>query len=1003
MKLIQNKSLNFFNLIIPNYYRLSLLLFTILFFSCTTPRNKNYSTAAAPWEEGLGNHRAVLQIDNPTDAVAVDILWRRHDKRPKSKKFIIIDETGNEVKNIYRIEVNKEHCKLVFGPAVKPGKYYFYYLPYAVQKEYGFYNKGYLRKEQGPSEDWVNRNNLPEGITNLPKAKLVEFQARTKFDSFYPMEVIALQSEKDSLLEVYKGDFLIFPEDRKMPIRMLDEIPQRWVENGPSNGFKGEAQKNEYYTFQLGVFAAQQDLSDLKVEFSVLKNGDSEIETSKLTCFNTGGTDPYGNPFVKHLNLEHGKVQPLWIGVDIPENIEGGNYKGTIKITAENVKPQIVNISLKINNKKLADRGDSEGWRHSRLRWLNSTLGNDDTNTQQYKPIETTDNKTYKLTNKKVTIANKGLPSSIDIKGVEILSRPISFVVETKKGIEHFSKINDIKKLKHETGVISNAWRSISENIEINGVTTIESDGYINYKLKLKVLNAIKAKDIRLEIPLKKNIAKYMMGMGLPGTSVPKNLNAKWKGPHDSFWIGNANAGIWCELRGSNYSGPLLNLYHPKYPKSWDNEGKGGFTIKSNKDEIKAISYSEDRDLKKGEELAFEWSFLITPVKDIDYESQFTNRYYHNGGDPIPSDEDLESGVKIVNLHHANNYNPHINYPFVAVDSMKWFVDKMHEKRQKVKIYYTIRELTNYTSEIWALRSLGNEILGNGVGGGYPWLREHFVRGYRPQWYQWFPDKSADASIVNAPKDSRWNNYYIEGLKWLVKNIDIDGLYLDDVSYDRRTVKRIRKVLDNTKPGCMIDLHSNTGFSKGPATQYTEFFPYMDKLWFGESFKYNEMSPANWLVEVSGIPFGLMGDMLQGGGNRWLGMLFGMTTRLPWSSDKVKADPRPVWKIWDEFEIQNAEMIGFWDDNSPVETNDADVKVTLYKKPGKSLISIGNFSNNPKEISLKIDFEQLGLNAGSAKLVAPAIYDFQTKKEWKPGDKISVDSKKGWLIYIEND
>lgn len=138
-------------------------------------------------------------------------------------------------------------------------------------------------------------------------------------------------------------------------------------------------------------------------------------------------------------------------------------------------------------------------------------------------------------------------------------------------------------------------------------------------------------------------------------------------------------------------------------------------------------------------------------------------------------------------------------------------------------------------------------------------MREHLISGYHPLWYQWFPDKNADASIVNAPGDSRWYNYYIEGLEWLVKNVGIDGLYLDDVSYDRRTVKRIRKVLDNTKPGCLLDLHSNTGFSKGPATQYTGFFPYMDKLWFGESFQYNKMSPENWLIEVSGIPFGLMG------------------------------------------------------------------------------------------------------------------------------------------------
>jgi hypothetical protein len=81
--------------------------------------------------------------------------------------------------------------------------------------------------------------------------------------------------------------------------------------------------------------------------------------------------------------------------------------------------------------------------------------------------------------------------------------------------------------------------------------------------------------------------------------------------------------------------------------------------------------------------------------------------------------------------------------------------------------------------------------------------------------------------------------------------------------------------MEEEKPGCIIDLHSNTGFSKGPAKQYAEYFPFVDKLWFGESFQYNEMSYGNWLVEVSGIPFGLMGDMLHGGGNSWLGMVFG--------------------------------------------------------------------------------------------------------------------------------
>jgi hypothetical protein len=549
---------------------------------------------------------------------------------------------------------------------------------------------------------------------------------------------------------------------------------------------------------------------------------------------------------------------------------------------------------------------------------------------------------------------------------------------------------------------MSGAWISNSENIEISGVGIIEADGFINYKLKLKALHPVKIKDIRLEIPFRSEVAKYMMGMGLPGTKVPGSLNAKWKGPHDSFWMGNTHAGIWCELRGSSYHGPLLNLYHPKYPDSWYNGNKGGFRIEADSKETKAVVYSGRRDMAVGEELEFEWSMLITPVKSINYKSQFTNRYYHNGGMPMPSDEDLKSGVKIVNLHHANNYNPHINYPFVAVDSMKWFVDKLHAKGEKVKIYYTIRELTNYTTELWALRSLGHEILGDGRGGGYPWLREHLVSGYRPQWYQYFPDKSADASIVNAPGDSRWYNYYIEGLAWLVKNVDIDGLYLDDVSYDRRTVKRIRKVLDNTKPGCMIDLHSNTGFSKGPATQYAEYFPYLDKLWFGESFIYDKMSPENWLVEVSGIPFGLMGDMLHGGGNRWLGMLFGMTVRYPWTTEGVKCDPRPVWKIWDEFEIENAQMIGFWEDLPLVTSDDSNVKVTVYKKEGRSLIAVGNFSDADKSVKLSINWKELGLDKGDVKMYAPAIKDFQNATQFDVDGYIVVDARKGWLLYIEN-
>jgi hypothetical protein len=970
---------------------------------CKSKTFAEYSVPKSPWPETFGNHRAVLEIAKPADVVSLDLLWRRHDRSPDKKRFVIVEaSTGDTVPNIYRYEVTNERCKISFGPVKKPGTYYYYYMPYEIQKEYGFYGKDYLKPEKMPSQEWVakSQSDNVQNFKRFPAAKVAGIQARSAFDSFYPMEIIPLVSEKKSLLSKFTDEYLVFPEERTFPIRMKDEIPFRWVQKGPSQKFTGEALRNEYYAFQLGVFAAEKELQNVKVEFTSLRNGNHEIPAKGLTCFNTGGIDPYGEPFEKRVDVAKGAVQAFWIGIDIPEQLTPGTYKGQVTIKPENAKPKTIDITLKITDKVLADRGDSEPWRHSRLRWLNSTSGIDDEPTKDYKAISYLGEQTYGFTGKTMTLSESGFPGSIKVENNELLNHPVSFVAETRQGKELFSELQNVQLVKNSRGKMVGSWESVSKNIKIEGVGIIESDGYFNYRLKLKALNSVNLKDIRLEIPFKKEVAQYMMGMGLPGTKVPDGHEAKWKGPYDSFWVGNADGGIWCELRGSDYHGPLLNLYHPAPPVSWYNNDKGGFKIEKGPDETKAVIYSGTRDMKAAEEIVFEWSILITPVKKINYKSQFLDRYYHNGGNPMPSDEDLDCGVKIVNLHHANNYNPHINYPFVAVDSMKWFVDQLHKKGQKVKIYYTIRELTNYTTELWALRSLGDEILGTGKGGGYPWLREHLIDEYRPQWYQYFPDKSADASIVNAPGDSRWYNYYIEGLAWLVRNVDIDGLYLDDVSYDRRTVKRIRKVLDNEKPGCLLDLHSNTGFSKGPATQYAEYFPYMDKIWFGESFIYDKMPPENWLVEVSGIPFGLMGDMLHGGGNRWMGMVYGMTVRHPWTTEGVTCDPRPVWKIWDEFGIASAKMIGYWEKGCPVKTDHPDIIATVYQKEGKSLISVASWSDKPANFSFQFDWKALGIDPKKAILIAPEIKDFQPAKSFQVNDSIPIEPKKGWLLYL---
>ncbi|MBT3191005.1 MAG: hypothetical protein HN341_00465 [Verrucomicrobia bacterium] len=963
----------------------------------------SYSVPDEPWAEEYGLHRAVVTVPAAAGAITVCLPWRRRDS-PEAKCIIVTDEKDQRVANIFRVSVSSERATLVFGPVADTGTFYIYYLPFPVQTGAGGgYWKDYLPPESAPDPAWVDAHGLkvnrsPAPFPDVVIAVLISFEARTAFDSFFPMELPITALEKRNLLTNNVGaSCLLFPEDRRYPIRMPEALPLRWLQ-APQNHFAGEALRNEYYTFQIGVYAAAGVLQNVSVSFSDLTNADAILPSTVLTCFNTGGIDCYGKPFSKRVDIPIDTVQALWIGVDIPEEARPGVYSGTVAIAADGLTPMPVAIELKITEDMLKDRGDSELWRHSRLRWLNSTAGTADTPVEPYTPIER-DGERVACLGRSVQVADSALPTQIHSFGCDILAAPIQFVMNTQTG--RLKMPTHPVRFTHESEG-SVAWEShvSSDLLDIDCRASMEFDGYLHYDLALTAKQDLSFTDTRLELPFLPHVATHMMGMGVTGGLCPDAHDWKWEGPQDSFWIGNAQGGLHCELRGSTYHGPLLNRVKPPPPPTWSNAGQGGLRVERTENCVTVQAHTGAWTLKAGQPINFEFALTITPVKPLNPKRQFTDRYYHKARDPEPADEHLAAGVKVVNIHHGNRFNPYINYPFLpdATERMKAFVKDGHRRGFKTKIYYTLRELTNHLHELWALRSLGHEVLADGDGGGYPWLREHLCDGYFPRWYHHFGEDGRVCAAIANSGESRWYNYYIESLGWLLKNIDIDGLYLDDVSYDRRILKRMRRVMAEVKPDCLIDLHSNTGFSIGPATQYTEFFPYIDKLWFGEGFKYDEMTPDQWLVEVSGIPFGHMGDMLHGGGNRWLGMVYGMTARMPWTD---AADPRPVWQVWDEFGIAEARMVGYWDPDCPVHADHPDVKVTAYIKDGRALLAIGSWARETTKVNLTIDWDALGLAPDTTALHAPAIKEFQDACTWSPDDPIHVLPLRGWLICLD--
>ena len=126
--------------------------------------------------------------------------------------------------------------------------------------------------------------------------------------------------------------------------------------------------------------------------------------------------------------------------------------------------------------------------------------------------------------------------------------------------------------------------------------------------------------------------------------------------------------------------------------------------------------------------------------------------------------------------------------------------------------------------EMWALRSLGDEVFKTGgvdiysdpdtrwmSAKGYAWLREHLVIGYEAAWRQRLWNGDLDAAIATQGL-SRWHNYYVEGLRWLMQQTGIDGLYLDGIGYDREIMKRVAKVMTRTNPRSRTNFHSENSF-----------------------------------------------------------------------------------------------------------------------------------------------------------------------------------------------
>ena len=966
---------------------------------------------AGNWEPHLGagavgrsggNHRAVVVIDDAGgDVVLATIPWRRRDADTAAKSIVVVDAaSGEPVANAAALRVENALGDVVFQPNPGSSTYHVYYMPW--ESTGGYYPKiTYPILESTADAEWEARARAAQP-GDLPRARTTHIQSVNDFHSFFPMEVIATEAETETFMAAAADGWAVVPEHRDYPVRMRRFIPFHWVERGVTSRFAGTASRGEYFTFQLAVVAGAAALNDIRVAFE----GFPEELSGRLTCFNCGGVDERGESFERDLAVPAGFVQPLWIGLDVPEDMRAGEFSGDVEVSSGNRGSKTVSVSIDVPRRRAHNRGFDSPEKQTRLAWLNSTIGGDpDFIVDPFLPVSV-DGHSLSILGRTIELGPSGLPEQIlSFYSPELthfldtpqplLSGPVSLAIVVGGKTERPAP-SEYEVTRQARGRAEWTAASSSERFEMRLEGALEYDGMLDYRMTLRALRDVRVDDIALPISLLPDAAEYMLGLGFRGGKRPRQVDWKWKveNHHEGVWLGGVNKGLQYVLRDDNYVRPLnTNFYQNQpliMPESWYNDGRGGIRIETGANDVTATNYSGPRRMAAGDTLQFNIRFLLTPFKPIDTGTHFRTRFVHKY---VPVDSVRAWGGTIVNIHHANEINPYINYPFFNLDKQTKYIEEAHEKGIKVKLYYTIRELTYRAHELFALRSLGDEILNDGEGGGHSWMQEHLESDYHSAWHAWRVD---DAAMLNKGT-SRWTNYYVEGLNWLAENQHIDGLYLDDIAFSRETVKRMVSVLHRHRDEVVIDLHSANQFNPrdgfiNSAMLYMEHFPFISRLWFGEYFEYDR-DEDYWFTEVSGLPFGLMGEMLQDGGHPYRGLLYGMTARL-----YGDVDPRPVWQMMNDFGIDESRMLGYWLADAPVTTDHPRILATAYVRTDGLLIALASWSGQDETVKLTLDDEALnGFTVTRA--YAPAVEGLQPAADVDLS-RVRVPANRGLFVLV---
>ncbi len=399
--------------------------------------------------------------------------------------------------------------------------------------------------------------------------------------------------------------------------------------------------------------------------------------------------------------------------------------------------------------------------------------------------------------------------------------------------------------------------------------------------------------------------------------------------------------------------------------------------------------------------LVFRMGLQATPVKPMPAEPLGLRLGFHHTYNVLrhvdkdePSrtalDALVERGVNVVAFHEG--WQILQNYGWDGqVAEVKQAVDACHERGLKVWAYFGY-ELTSLAPE-WG------EHADN-------WLTKNLDGVPAGGWNRW----PAQRDYIVCPA-SGWQDELVERITRMVELCGFDGLYLDQtnapfgcanqahecgyrdaagelhatfpIRAGRNVMKRLYRLMHGR--GGHIEVHQSSGCVI-PTMSFAHSYYDGEHLIWDDKFK-NDPNGSIGLpafrAEFAGWNFGIPAAFMPAPDSLAFAMLHGVTNR-PLS--KEYESRKQLWQVTDEFGLAGADWQPYWRNESLLSTDCDMIKVSAYiHRDGsdvRMLIVVANISARPAvdkgaepvavapmAASLTVNFDQLGVQAGSVSVV----------------------------------